>query len=71
MVVSKSKTRILLRESNVAGLELGGSLACGMNTARVSPEAMRQSPIMPEAFHVTVMLPPFGVTGRPVTDVSR
>jgi hypothetical protein len=25
---------------------------------------------MPEACHVTVMLPPFGVTGRPVTDVS-
>jgi hypothetical protein len=25
---------------------------------------------MPEAFHVTVMSPPFGVTGRPVTDVS-
>ena len=25
---------------------------------------------MPEAFHVIVMSPPFGVTGRPVTDVS-
>lgn len=25
---------------------------------------------MPEAFHVIPMLPPFGVTGKPVTDVS-
>jgi hypothetical protein len=25
---------------------------------------------MPEAFHVIPMLPPFGVTGKPVTDES-